>query len=240
MSIELTCPIAHISYFNSDTRRIILDFPANVDVTFSAGQYLEIILPDGKHCPFSIASPPARTGGVELHIKPTPDSDDSTVIEALLDDHSDLTIQLPKGDCVVETAPGNPIVLIAASTGITQMHSIIEHLAGFALDQPIALYWGVLVDADLYLTETCEGWARKFTDFHFVPVVSEPEQSPTWEGRTGLVGDIALEDLSDLTHTNVIVSGSPGMVYAVFDAFVARGMPERNMTSDVFSYAPRK
>ena len=46
-------------------------------------------------------------------------------------------------------------------------------------------------------------------------------------------------DLDDLTNISVYVSGSVGMVYATLDSFMDRGMPEENMFSDVFSFAPR-
>ena len=69
--------------------------------------------------------------------------------------------------------------------------------------------------------------------------MSEPNNSSNWQGRIGLVGEAALKDFNDLSNTNVYVSGSAGMVYATLDSFVDRGMPEENMFSDVFSFAPR-
>ena len=232
---ELTCPIASIEDLGASVRRVMLDLPEPVD--FKAGQYLEIHLPT-KKCPFSIASAPALRTQIELHVRPTPDSDDSDQIEALLDTADHLTIEIPKGDCFIETAPDRPLYLIAASTGVTQMKSIIEHLLPQGLAQPVYLYWGILSPADLYLTAQCEQWHEQAHNFHFVPVVSEASEG--WTGRTGLVGEVALADIEDPTNISVVVSGGPAMVYATLDAFVARGMPEANMMSDVFSYAPRK
>ncbi len=128
---------------------------------------------------------------------------------------------------------------MAASTGITQMKSIVEHLVPKGLRHPIYLYWGVPAAAQLYLNALCESWARHDENFHYIPVVSEPETSPDWKGRTGLVGQAVLEDFDDLSDVTVFVSGGPAMVYATLDAFVERGMPEANMLSDIFSYAPR-
>ena len=235
---RIVCKIESIEYFNHDTRRVLLTLPTDTSVEFKAGQYLNVVLPD-KLCPFSIASAPSLKGKIELHIKPTPDSEDSVQIEQLLDDAISLEIELPKGDCFVEKAPDKTLILLAASTGITQMKSIIEHLAANKLPQPTYLYWGVITDKDLYLSDLCNTWEATHEHFHFIPVVSEPSTSPDWQGRTGLVPDAVLEDFSDLKNVSVIVGGSPGMVYATLDRFVANGMPEKNMTSDVFSYAPR-
>lgn len=230
----LTCPIVSIEDMGASVRQVILELPAPVE--FKAGQYLEIHLPS-KTCPFSIASPPSAGNRLELHIRPTPNSEDSDQIEALLDTASELTIDIPKGDCFIEAEPAAPLILIAASTGITQMKSIIEHLLPNGLTHPVTLYWGVRSPVDLYLTDLCKEWEAADEHFHFVPVVSE---AAAWDGRTGLVGEAALEDIADPADVNVVVSGSPPMVYATLDAFVAKGMREESMKSDVFAYAPRK
>ncbi|MDZ7684412.1 MAG: hypothetical protein U5O39_04915 [Gammaproteobacteria bacterium] len=154
-------------------------------VEFKAGQYLEIALPE-KNCPFSIASAPEVKDQVELHVRPTPESSDSVQIEALLDSASELTIEIPKGDCYIETAPDTPLYLIAASTGITQMKSIIEHLLPSGLPHPVWLYWGVLSAEDLYLADRCRQWESRDPNFHFVPVVSDRQHR-----RTGPAGPVS-------------------------------------------------
>ena len=235
---QIICPISSIEHYNQDTRRVMLDLPPGEDVSFYAGQYLQVVLP-GKQCPFSIASSPHLRNKLELHIRPTPGSDDSTLVEALLDSATEIEIQVPLGDCFLHEQPGNTLVLLAASTGITQMKSIIEFLEPDGFDHPVYLYWGVLSNRDLYLSGLFESWEAKHDNLHFIPVVSEPDRSPDWTGRTGLVGEAALQDLDDVSDVTVFVSGGPAMVYATLDAFVERGMPEENMKSDIFSYAPR-
>lgn len=234
----LTCPIDSIDYYNHDTRRVFLSLPDGESVEFKAGQYLQLILPN-KKCPFSIASSPHLKDRIELHVKPTPDSEDSAAVEALLDTATEIEIEVPLGDCFITTPPGNTLILIAASTGITQMKSIIEYLEPGGFEYPVHLYWGVLSDKDLYLAELCETWQGEYTNFSFTPVVSEPDTSPAWKGRTGLVGNAVLQDFDSLENVTVYVSGGPAMVYATLDAFVEKGMPEENMFSDIFSYAPR-
>ena len=233
----ITCPIIAIENYNDDTRRVILALPD--DVTFHAGPYLQMVLPEKKYT-FSIASSPREEGKLEIHVRPTAGSEDSARVEALLDSATALDIEIPFGDSFLTEAPGNTLILMAASTGITQMKSIIEFLEPGGFDHPIHLYWGVLSDKDLYLAELCEKWQKEHSNFSYVPVVSEPDTSPDWQGRTGLVGEAVLEDFDALDNVTVFVSGGPAMVYATLDAFVDRGMPESSMSSDIFSYAPRK
>lgn len=241
------CKVESVHYYNQDTRQILLTLPEGTRVEHQAGQYLEVVS-EGKRYPFSIASAPSLVGKIELHIRPTLGSADSDTVEALLDVATELDIEYPKGSCFLNEMPNGPLVLLAASTGITQMKSIIEHLLSEDSSQgdsqhPIYLYWGVVAAEDLYLKTLCESWQDKWKakgrQFNFIPVVSEPEKSPDWQGRTGLVGDAALNDINDVSNAIVIVSGGPGMVYATLDMFVEQGMPEENMQSDIFSYAPR-
>ena len=215
-----------------------MDVPPGADLSFNAGQYLELHIPE-KKCPFSIASSPHQRDLIELHIRPTPGSEDSQHIEAILDNARELTITIPKGDCYLTSSPPGPLILIAASTGVTQMKSIIEFILHQGVVQPIALYWGVVADSDLYMNDLCESWAQHDL-VTYVPVVSEPDTSPDWTGRTGLVGDVALGDFEDLSDVSVVVGGGPAMVYATLDRFVERGLPKANMQSDIFSYAPRQ
>jgi len=244
---QVRCTIRSIEHFNANTRKVILELPADAlaelngrqpSPCFKAGQYLNIVL-SGRACPFSIASSPDTTDTIELHIRPTPGSEDSVEIEALLDQGTFLDIDLPVGDCYVEQPISTPLILIAASTGISQMKSIIEFLMPRLNEQPIWLYWGVLSAEDLYISELCSSWQGQMKHFTFVPVVSQPDNSPHWSGRTGLLPDAVLEDFARLDDVTIYVSGGPGMVYATLDRFIAHGLDKNRIFSDVFSYAPR-
>ena len=97
----------------------------------------------------------------------------------------------------------------------------------------------MLAETDLYLHDLFNGWVKAHSNFHYTPVISEPDTSPNWTGRTGLVGNAVLQDIDDLSDVTVLISGGPAMVYGTLDSFVERGMPEKNILSDIFSYAPR-
>ena len=238
MPTRYICEINSVKRYQGDTRKIILSLPEGNDLKFFAGQYLQIITSEKKF-PFSIASSPKDQKQLELHIKPTPESEDSRIIESIIDSSEVLEIEAPLGNCYLEKPPSKPLILLAASTGITQMKSMIEFLEPHGFEKETFLYWGVISSSDLYLDGLCKAWDEKYSNFHYIPVVSEPIDSVNWQGRVGLVGEAALKDFNDLSNVEVYVSGSVGMVYATFDSFIERGMPEENMFSDVFSFAPR-
>ena len=233
------CTISSIENYNKDTRKVLLDLKNEENFKFFAGQYIQILTPQKKF-PFSIANAPNYSSHIELHVRPTPGSEDSEIIESIINSSRDLQIEGPLGDCYIQEKPDKPLILIAASTGITQMKSIIEFLEPQGFTKSTYLYWGVVSVEDLYLEKLCKAWDKLNSNFHYIPVVSEPSTSKKWEGRTGLVGKAVLKDFDDLSDIEVYVSGSAGMVYATLDAFLEKGMPKPNMHSDIFSLVPRE
>lgn len=241
---KLLCDITATEKLNSDVYRVRLKLPATGAHTaeFYAGQYLDIHLPDGKQASFSIGSAPDQVRDLELHIRHVPDSDMSNaIIDHLLNNNS-VEIELPKGDCYLQAhsiGPDTRLIMAAASTGFAQVKSVVEHLLANQFGNQIHIYWGARVEEDMYLEKLPMQWASEHPNVHFEPVVSEPEKSPGWQGRTGLLLDAVLEDFADFDDVEIFASGSPAMVYALLDACEEQGFKEENMHSDVFAYAPR-
>ena len=241
---KLRCDIAAVEQLSHEVFCVRLNLPvtASQAVEFHAGQYLELILPDGRRAPFSIGSAPDNSSFLELHIRRMPDGELSIAMIDHLQNNPSIEIELPKGDChlnAAEVQPGKRIVLVAASTGFSQIKSITEHLLANQVSNPVHIYWGARVAEDFYLRNLPEQWAAEHANVTCDLVVSEPENSPGWAGRTGLIPQAVLADYSDFTDTVIYTSGSPGMVYALLDACEEQGFDAAQMHADVFAYAPR-
>ena len=241
---KLNCDIASVEVLNRDVYLVRLRLPATASLalTYYAGQYLDICLPNGKQASFSIASAPEQGRDLELHIRLQPDSEMSCAVMAHLQQQKTVQIEAPKGVCWLDAAtlaPQSRLVFAAASTGFSQIKSMVEHLLARQVQNPIRIYWGARDATDLYHLALPEQWAREHANVHFVPVVSEPELSPDWVGRTGLLPQAMLEDMDHFADTQIYASGSPAMVYALLDACEQHGMSAAQLHSDVFAYAPR-
>lgn len=241
---KLLCDVTAIEKLNHDVYRVRLKMPATASMSaeFYAGQYLDMYLPDGAKASFSIGSAPDSGRDIELHIRHISESELSTAILEHLKKQEAVEIELPKGECYLQAHTidsDTRLIMAAASTGFAQIKSVIEHLLANQFGNQIHIYWGARVEADMYLEKLPEQWANEHPNIHFEPVVSEPEKSPGWQGRTGLLPDAILEDFSDFDDVEIFTSGSPAMVYALLDACETRGFKEEKMHSDVFSYAPR-
>lgn len=241
---RIVATILAADQLNRDVYRVRLLLPTSDSdpVSFTAGQYLDLFMPSGKKASFSIASAPDSGRELELHIRHTPDSEFNNALVSHLLHESTIELMLGLGDCCLSSAPvdpNQPILFAAASTGFSQVKSMVEYLIGLGATNPIYVYWGARIEEDLYLRTLAMSWAEHHSNIHFIPVVSEPENSAGWTGRCGLLPDAICEDFADFSSFSVFGCGSPGMVYALLDALEAKGFDAAQMQSDVFAYAPR-
>ncbi|MBU1278658.1 MAG: CDP-6-deoxy-delta-3,4-glucoseen reductase, partial [Alphaproteobacteria bacterium] len=77
---------------------------------------------------------------------------------------------------------------------------------------PVALYWGMREESELYLADEIATLGAALEDFTFVPVLSRATEG--WSGRRGYVQDAMIEDLPDLSEHALYLCGSPAMIAA--------------------------
>lgn len=230
---KVTSQLVSVTPLGADVFSVQLRLPAEPDITYYAGQYLMIERENGESNAFSIASAPQQGRDLELHIL----ARNNAAVDLLkqLQKERVARVQLPFGDVHLTGAEQRPLLLIAAGTGMAQMHSIVEHCRSTGFREPIHVYWGARLADDFYTVKNLATW-QQMDNFHFHQIVSE---EPGWGGRTGLLYEAVCSDIQNLTDYQVIVSGSPAMAYGTFDALVAAGMEPKQMLADVFAYAPR-
>lgn len=213
---------------------------ANQGVSFKAGQYLELFLPDGKGAYFSIASSPETTEYLELHIRSMPESELNQALLTHLQHEDSIDVSLAMGQCHLvaeELAAGQAIYFVAGSTGFAQIKSMVEHLLHSGISQPMRLFWGAREADDLYMQDLAKSWSDQNEHFEFFPIISGPETDNLGEEQS--LPSLVAKSITDPKNVLLFVCGSPGMVYALVDAVEARGVSEKQIHADVFAYAPR-
>ncbi len=228
------CQVLDLTDLGGDVCRVRLRAPAGKAPRYHAGQYLLLQRDDGEWSAFSLASAPHQGRDLELHILVREDS--SRQIVAQLRRTRLARVQMPFGDTHLAELPDGPLVLIAAGTGMAQMHSLIEHCRVTGFTHPLHLYWGVREPGDFYQLEHWADWQSQ-AGLTLHKVVSE---SGAWAERSGMLHEAVCQDFADLKALHVYASGSPAMVYGTLDALVEAGMDPHQMRADVFAYAPRE
>ena len=216
-----------------DVMCLTLALPDGAAVPFKAGQYINILLDNGQRRAFSFANPPQVHGKIELHVRRIPGGRFTGHVFTQMKVGDTVRFEGPLGDFTLRESRA-PILFIAGATGFAPIKSIVEDAFARGVTRPMWLYWGVRHRADLYATTLAEQWQRGHTNFHFVPVLSEPEPADGWAGRTGLVHQAMLADFPDLQGHEVYVCGSVRMVEAAVPAFLAQGLGEGLCFTDAF------
>jgi CDP-4-dehydro-6-deoxyglucose reductase len=230
---ELACQVSACDELGGDVFRLRLSAPAGKAVRYHAGQYVLLQRDGDDYAAFSLASAPHNGRELELHVLAR---DAATVaLIAQLRRTGLVRVKLPFGDTHLAELPDGPLVLIAAGTGMAQMHSLIEHCRASGFAHPVHLYWGARRPEDFYALEHWPQW-QQVPNLFLHQVVSD---QCGWQGRCGLLHEAVREDFADLNALHVYASGSPAMVYATLDALVEAGMDAHQMRADVFAYAPR-
>jgi CDP-4-dehydro-6-deoxyglucose reductase, E3 len=214
---------------------ISLQLPANETLQYRPGQYIEILLRDGKRRSYSIATAPDN-GPLTLHIRHMPGGLFTDQVFSTMKERDILRFEGPLGTFFVRDDSDKPMVLLASGTGFAPIKAIVEHLVQTGSQRAMTLYWGGRRPQDLYMDALCREWAAKLPNFNYVPVVSNAEADDNWSGRTGFVHQAVMADLPDLSGHQVYACGAPIMVESAKKDFVAHcGLPEDEFYADAFT-----
>ncbi len=234
----MPCRVEKIEKPAPDVAILRLKLPAGERLQFLAGQYVEILLKDGKRRAFSLANAPHDDEFLQLHIRHVAGGLFTDFVFNELKEKAILRFEGPHGTFFLREDSDKPLVLVASGTGFAPLKSIVEHAFHNRHQRPMTLYWGARTARDLYLAELAQGWAEQHADFKFIPVISEPQAGDGWQGRTGFVHQAVLDDFTDLSGVQIYACGAPAMVAAARESFTAqRGLPQEEFFSDAFTLA---
>jgi len=224
-----------------DVMELTLKLPVTERLQFLAGQYISILLPDGRRRSFSLANAPHDDQLLILHVRHVPGGDFTGYVFDELQEKSILRIEGPLGNFFLHDDSNRPMIFMAGGTGFAPVKSITEHCIAENTNRPIYIYWGARAQRDLYLDDLPRRWAQEYEHIHYTPVLSEPQASDQWQGRTGFVHQAILKDFTDLSSYDIYACGPPAMVEAGHTAFLRHNMDEAHFYSDAFVFqGPKK
>lgn len=218
----------------SSVNHLLLDVEGDEPPLFLAGQYMNVHLEDGSVRSFSMASAPAGSQ-LDFHVRRVPGGNftDRRLAQLRAGDRLDIT--LPLGAFHYRSADYRPLIMAATGTGLAPMRGILQSLMDDPDCPPVALYWGMRDEADLYLDEEIRSWGDRLYDFQYVPVLSRPD--PGWTGRRGYVQQAVVQDFGSLEEHALYLCGSPAMIRDARQLFLAHGASAAHIYTDSFSFA---
>jgi CDP-4-dehydro-6-deoxyglucose reductase len=203
-----------------DVMQLDLRLPQNQTLDYLAGQYIDILMRDGRRRSFSLANQPVPGSELQIHVRRVPGGRFTAHVFETMKVRDLLRFQGPFGTFFLRRESDRPAILMAGGTGLAPIKAIVEDAQARGDCRPLRLYWGVRATRDLYLDGLLRDWAGRLDHFDYVPVLSEPDTGDDWHGRTGWVHEAVLEDHPDLAPFDVYASGPPPMFEFAIDSVV--------------------
>ncbi|MDH5480210.1 MAG: CDP-6-deoxy-delta-3,4-glucoseen reductase [Nitrosomonas sp.] len=237
----LPCRVQKLERVAEDIMVISLRLPANQRLQFLAGQYIDILLKDGKRRSFSLANAPHDDAFLELHARNHPGGVFAEHVFTHMKVKDILRLEGPLGSFFLRDEPADcDIIFVASGTGFAPIKSILEHAfyqeSSRGNKRNMTLYWGVRTKNELYMADLAYQWQKEHDNFTFIPVLSDALPTDHWEGREGLIHEAVLQDFKSLEKHQVYACGAPAMVKAAYHEFTnQRNLPKDGFFSDVFT-----
>jgi CDP-4-dehydro-6-deoxyglucose reductase len=234
----LPARVARLDKLSHDVLGIWLQLPKSERLVFRAGQYIEILMRDGKVRAFSLANAPHDDEFLQLHVRYYPGGAFAEYAFNSMHEKELLRIRGPYGSFCWQEGSTRPALMVAGGTGFAPIKGVIEHALAKGNLASMTLYWGVRARRDLY-SQLPEQWAASIPGFTFVPVLSEPVPEDAWDGRRGFVHEALAADFPSLDAYDIYTCGPPVMTNAVAQTCIERGATREHIFSDAFEFAPK-
>lgn len=233
---NLPCRIERRAMLAPDVQQIFLRMPATEQVSFLPGQYLDVLLEDGRRRSFSLACPPHDAGLLEIHVRRVPAGRFTPRLFDELRDGALLRVEVPIGQFVYRHDE-TPSIFVAGGTGFAPLKSMLRHIFERGPARDVHFFWGARYAADLYEHTWLLGLQAAQCRFRYTPVLSHSRDALV-DYRRGWVHEAVLADYPDLSRHSIYAAGPPQMVEAIRAAFPAAGAAVDRLYFDSFDYAP--
>ncbi len=216
------------------------------EVDFKAGQYGQIEVPPyGKvkgptQRAYSMSSVPGDSNHLEFLIRLVPGGIVTTYVHEHLQEGHKMKIIAPFGDFYVRDTDAQ-MICVAGGSGMAPFKSIFYDFVGNGMmdKRDIWYFFGARTKKDLFYLDELNELQEKYERFHFIPALSEPEESDKWEGATGLITEVLDGYLRDTIPTSIAkegyLCGSPGMLDACMAVMRSHDMAEDKIYFDKFA-----
>jgi Na+-transporting NADH:ubiquinone oxidoreductase subunit F len=242
---EYRSKVSALERLTHDTKLVRLALEDG-DVRFRPGQYIQLLVPGTEQFrAYSVASPPSRARArevgrrdgqpeVELIVRYVPGGLCTGWVHRALAVGDVVRFTGPFGDFYLHEDSDRPIVAIGGGSGMAPMRSIVLHLAERGMPRKVTLFFGARARRDLFYTEEFRALERQFSNFRYVPALSEPQSGDNWTGEVGFVTQVADRYTQPGDNMDAVLCGPPPMIEAAFRVLPRKGIPPERVFFDKF------
>jgi ferredoxin-NADP reductase len=208
---------------------------------FEPGQYATLGLAnaDGKliQRPMSISSSADDLSEYEFFVRLVEGGAFTTLLWKTNAVGDPINIKGPKGRFMLQD-DDRTCLFVASGTGLAPFMSMLDTLRQRREERRIVLLHGASYDYDLAWRDELQRLEASGFPLTYVPTVSRPQHSPTWQGLTGRVetivpGQLEAHGLTPDSAT-LYLCGNPEMIVAVDEVAQARGFAPEQVRKELY------
>ncbi|MCT4633824.1 MAG: 2Fe-2S iron-sulfur cluster binding domain-containing protein [Firmicutes bacterium] len=249
LKIEIPKELLSVKQFNvsvdmmadvtSTIKHLRLGFAKDDEISFSPGQYVQILTPKYKgnkeevYRAYSIASSPHIKNSIELLIGYVENGVCTTYIHNYLKTDDKLTIIGPFGDFYYHDGT-NEMIMVAIGTGMAPILSILDHMVNEKIDRPVKFFFSARTRDELFLLDKIEMYKEKLPNFQFICSLSRCKDPSSWEGDLGRVTDTIEKYIENGLDKEAYLCGNPKMINSVVEKLLSKGLSEDLIFYDKF------
>lgn len=220
-----------VEWLNSTVVRLRL--APDAPIAYAAGQFANLVLPDGTLRSYSLASVPAIEAELEFHIAVLPNGRMSQWAGHTAAPGDPIEVQGPHGACCyVDGDAAQPLLLVGTGTGLAPLYGIARDAIHRGHTGPIHLFHGALHREGLYLVEPLRELARDAGNFHYHPcALNGDAQSGV---HVGSIDAYVLDSFADLSGWRVFLCGHPDLVKLMQRKVFLAGASMGDIHADAF------
>lgn len=205
-----------------------------VPIEYVAGQFMNIVGPEGDVRSYSVASVSGLDTHLEFHVMLMPGGKVSTWIHEALSVGDELTLVGPQGACYyVAGSPEQPMVLAGTGTGLAPLYGIVRDALHQGHFGPIHLFHGSVRTDGLYYVDALRALAEAHENLQYFPCALESAGDD--DGIALQAIDAYVEaTLPDLAGYRVYLCGHPDLVKTMQRGAFLAGASMNDIYTDAF------
>jgi Na+-transporting NADH:ubiquinone oxidoreductase subunit F len=237
---QFRCTVDSIRDLTYDIKEVTLKLSDPAEISFTPGQFIQLQIPEYEltsepvYRAYSVSSTPQENKKVELEIRYVPEGIATTFVHQYLKKGDEIILNGPYGDFYLRDTERD-ILFIAGGSGMAPIKAMLNDIADKGIDRTIYYFFGARSKKDLFLVEEMRELETKLPHFTFLPALSDPAPEDNWDGETGLITDVVDRHITSGEDKEAYLCGSPGMIDAVVNVLIKKGIPEELIYYDKFA-----
>ena len=238
--VQVTCPPCHVRFADFDIEPEYRDVWDKLDLW-----RLEVRTDKPTTRAYSMANHPAEGARILLNVRialPPPGKHDIPpgVVSSWLFSlrpNDQVEVMGPYGHFFVEDAD-KEVIFVGGGAGMAPLRAQILDLLELETKRKMSLWYGARSKRELFYNETFDRLAEENDNFDWYVALSEPEPTDEWQGFTGFIHRVLLEnyleDHEAPEDCEYYLCGPPLMVKAVLSVLDNLGVEQENIHYDDF------